>query len=149
MIFGFPLYVHILKKRREPSWILIERREYLLDTMNSPKTSGFHLIEISKDVTFDEETALMKSRRCQLEEVHEEDVPPRNEEAESSPEIVASEDHDMLEPWGIPYYAYLQKEKTCLDKRNHTRSREVWSSRRLHKNKQEIKAILQLCSFDV
>ena len=36
-----------------------------------------------------------------------------------------------------------------MGKRNHTRSREVWSSRRRHKNKQEIKAILQLCSFDV
>ena len=33
------------------------------------------------------------------------------------------------------------KEKYCLDKRNYTGSREVWSSRRLHKSKQEIKAI--------
>ena len=60
--------------------------------------SGFHHIEISRDVTFNEEAALKKSRRCQLEEVHEKDVPPRGTEAESTPEIVALEDHDMLEP---------------------------------------------------
>ena len=42
------------------------------------------------DVTFDEETTLKKSRRCQLEEVHEEDVPPRRTKAEPTPEIVAS-----------------------------------------------------------
>ena len=59
--------------------------------------SGFHHIEISRDVTFDEETTLNKSSRCQLEEVHEEDVPPRRKEAEPYPEIVASEGHDMLE----------------------------------------------------
>ena len=33
--------------------------------------SGFHHIEINRDVTFDEEKELNKSRRCQLEEVHE------------------------------------------------------------------------------
>ena len=58
--------------------------------MKSPKPSGFHHIEISKDVTFDEETPLKKSRRCQLEEVHEEDVPPRKLEVAPSPEIEAS-----------------------------------------------------------
>ena len=57
--------------------------------------SRFHHINISRDVTFDEETALKKSRRFHLEEVHEEDVPPRMIEAEPFPEIVALEDHDM------------------------------------------------------
>ena len=60
--------------------------------------SGCHHIDISRDVTFDEETILKKSRRCHLEEVHEEDVPPRMVEVEPSPEIIASKDHDMLEP---------------------------------------------------
>ena len=64
--------------------------------------SGLHHIEISRDVTFDEETTLKKSRRCQLEEVHEEDVPPRKVEAGPSPEMVASEYHDMLEPQEHP-----------------------------------------------
>ena len=39
--------------------------------------------------------------------------------------------------------------KTFMGKINNTRSREIWNSRRIHKNKQKIKAILQLCSFDV
>ena len=66
--------------------------------MKSPKPSGFHHIEISRDVTFDEEAALKKSRRFQLEEVHEEDVPPKRIEVEPTLEIVASEDHDTIEP---------------------------------------------------
>jgi hypothetical protein len=34
---------------------------------------GFRHIEISKDVTFDEDVMLKKSRRCYLEEVYEEE----------------------------------------------------------------------------
>ena len=62
-------------------------------------------------VTFDEDTALKKSRRCQFEEVHEEDVTPRIIEVELSPEIVASEDHDMLEPQEPPTMDMSQKRK--------------------------------------
>ena len=49
-----------------------------------------------------EETTLKKYRRCHLEEVHEEDVPPILVEAETSPEIVASKYHDMIEPQETP-----------------------------------------------
>jgi hypothetical protein len=35
---------------------------------------GHRHIEISRDVTFDEDAALKKSRRCQLEEVYEEEL---------------------------------------------------------------------------
>ena len=84
--------------------------------------SGFQHIEISRDVTFDEEMALKKSRRCHLEQVHEEDVPPRKVEAKPSHEIVALEDHDMLEPQEPPTMDISRK-------RNHTRSREVWRSK--------------------
>ena len=59
---------------------------------------GFHHIEISRDVTFDEEASLKRSRKCQHEEVYEEDIPPRNVEDVPSPENETSEDHDMLEP---------------------------------------------------
>ena len=101
-IFGCPVYVHILKEKRtklDPS----EKKGIFVGYCEVSKSfriyiSRFHHIEISRDVTFDEETTLNKSRRCQLEEVHEEDVPPTKVEAEPSPEIVASEDHDMLEP---------------------------------------------------
>jgi hypothetical protein len=69
-------------------------------------------IEISRDVTFDEEAALKKSRRCQLEEVYEEEpVNPRITEfvrevpraAEPVREVITSpdeetpEDHDITE----------------------------------------------------
>ena len=57
------------------------------------------------------ETTLNKSRGCQLEEVHEEDVPPRKVEVEPSPEIVASKDHDMLEPQEPPTMDISQKRK--------------------------------------
>ena len=73
--------------------------------------SGFHHIEISRDVTFDEETTLKKSRKCQLEEVHEEDVPPRKVEAKTSHEIVAYEYHDMLEPQEPPTMDISRKRK--------------------------------------
>ena len=62
-------------------------------------------------VTFDEEKTLKKSRRCQLEEVYEEDVLPKRTEAEPTPEIVALEDHDMLEPQDPPTMDISQKRK--------------------------------------
>ena len=62
--------------------------------MKSPNPSmiyilGFHHIDISRDVTFNEEVSPKKSRRFQLDEVHEEDVPARRKESEQNPEIVA------------------------------------------------------------
>ena len=104
-------------------------------------------MEISRDVTFDEEATLKRSRKCQHEEVYEEDVPPRNVEVAPSPENETSEDHDMLEPQEPPTMNISRKRKTRFSKRNYTRSREVWSSRRLHKSKKEIKSIFYLCSF--
>ena len=56
--------------------------------MKSPNPSGFHHIDISMDVTFNEEANIKKYRRCQLEEVHKEDVPPRRTEVEPTPEII-------------------------------------------------------------
>ena len=47
---------------------------------------GFHHMEIDRDVTFDEEAALNRSRKFQHEEVYEEDAPPRNVEATFLPE---------------------------------------------------------------
>ena len=50
-------------------------------------------MEISQDVTFDEEASLKRSRKCQHEEVYEEETPPRNKETTCLPE-----EHDMAEP---------------------------------------------------
>ena len=101
-IFGCPVYVHIPKENRtklDPSgkkgifvgYCEVSKafRIYIL---------GFYHIEISGDVTFDEETTLKKSRRCHLEEVHEEYVPPKKIESELSPEIVTTKYDDMIEP---------------------------------------------------
>ena len=35
---------------------------------------SYHHIEISRDVSFDEDATLMRSRRCQLEEVYEKNL---------------------------------------------------------------------------
>ena len=74
-IFGCPVYVHIPKEKRtklDP----FGKKGIFVGYCEVSKAfriyiSGFHHIEISRDVTFDKETALKKSRRCQLEEVHE------------------------------------------------------------------------------
>ena len=55
-------------------------------------------MEISRDVTFDEEESLKRYRKCQHEDVYEEYAPPRNVETTFLPEDEASEEHDMIEP---------------------------------------------------
>jgi hypothetical protein len=125
---------------------------------------GHRHIEISRDVTFDEEAALKKSRRCQLEEVCEEEpVNPRTTEsvreaprvAEPVREVVASpdeeilEDHDTAEVQEPPQMTFSHKRKPAWDKRAYSRWREVWCSRRNHETGEKTKAILQLHGFDV
>jgi hypothetical protein len=75
-----------------------------------------HSNEISRDVTFDEDTTLKKSRRCQLEEVSEEEpVAPRV--AEPVREVIASpdeeilEDHDIVESQEPPQMTISHKRK--------------------------------------
>ena len=73
-IFGCPVYVHILKYKRtklNPS----RKKGIFVGYCEVSKSfriyiSGFHHIDISRVVTFNEETTLKKSRRYQLEEVH-------------------------------------------------------------------------------
>ena len=59
-------------------------------------------MEISRDVTFDEEAALKRSRKCQREEVYEEETPPRNKETTCLTEEETPEEHDMAEPQEPP-----------------------------------------------
>ena len=80
-IFGFLVYVHILKEKRT-KLDHSGKKGIFVGYCEVPKAFriyilGFDHIGISRDVTFDEETTLKKYRRCQLEEEHEEDVPPR------------------------------------------------------------------------
>ena len=67
-------------------------------------------MDISRDVTFDKEETLKRSRKCQHEEVYE-DVPPKNVEVAPSPEDDAPEDHDMLEPQEPPTMNMSRKRK--------------------------------------
>ena len=70
-IFGCSVYVHISKEKRTKLdssrkkgifVVYCEVSKYLRIYI-----SGFHPIEVIRDVTFDEETTLKKYRRCKLE----------------------------------------------------------------------------------
>ena len=98
---------NILQKHLNP----FEKKGIFVGYCELSKTSriyipGFHHMEISRDATFEEEAALKRSRKCQHEEVYEEDVPPRNLEVAPSPENETSEDHDTLEPPEPPVDAW-------------------------------------------
>ena len=83
-IFGFLVYFHIQKEKRtklDPSknkGIFVGYCEVSKSfTIYIPR---FHHMEISRDVTFNEEATLKRSKKCQHKEVYEEYVPPKNEE---------------------------------------------------------------------
>jgi hypothetical protein len=67
-IFGCPVFVHIPKEKRtklDPS----RKKGIFVGYCEVPKAFiiyilGYHHIEISRDVTFDEDATLKKSRRC-------------------------------------------------------------------------------------
>jgi hypothetical protein len=134
-IFGCPMFIHIPKEKRnklDPSgkkgifvgYCEVSKafRIYIL---------GQHHIEISRDVTFDEDAALKKSKICQLEEVYEEEpvipntamreVPRATEpvrEVVTSPDGELLEDHDIVEVQEPP-------QMTILHKRNPSWAREL------------------------
>jgi hypothetical protein len=129
-IFGCPVFVHIPKEKRnklEPS----EKKGIFVGYCEASKAfriyiPGHHHIEISKDVTFDEYAMLKKSRRCQLEEVYEEEpVAPRViksvrevptvvepvREVVTSPDEEILEDHDIVEFQEPPQMTISHKRK--------------------------------------
>jgi hypothetical protein len=106
-IFGCLVSIHIPKEKRnklEPS----RKKGIFVGYYEVSKAfkiyiPGHYHIEISRDVTFDEDAMLKKSRRCQLEEVYEEEpiIPsttmreiPRA--AEPLREVVTSLDEEIL-----------------------------------------------------
>jgi hypothetical protein len=97
-IFGCLVFVHIPKEKRnklDPSG----KKAIFVGYCEVSKAfriyiPGFHHIEISRDVTFDEDAALKKSRRCHLEEVNEEEhVAPRV--AEPVREVINTPDDEI------------------------------------------------------
>jgi hypothetical protein len=124
-MFGCPMFVHIPKERRtklDPS----RKKGIFVGYCEVSKAfriyiPGYHHIEISKDVTFDEDAALKKSRRCQLEEVYEEEpVAPRV--AEPVREVIVTpddeipEDHDMIESREPPQMTISHKRKSTWER---------------------------------
>jgi hypothetical protein len=112
-IFGCPVFIHIQKEKRnklEPSG----KKRIFVGYCEVSKAfriyiPGHHHIEISRDVRFDEDATLKKSRRCHLEELYEEEpVIPRTavrevpraaelvREVVTSPDEETLEDHDIL-----------------------------------------------------
>jgi hypothetical protein len=113
-IFGCPVFIHIPKEKinkLDPlgkKGIFVGYRE--VSKAFRIYIPGQHHIEISRDVTFDEDATLKKSKICQLEEVYEEEpvIPhtamrevPRAAEPErevvTSPDEELIEDHDIVE----------------------------------------------------
>jgi hypothetical protein len=85
-IFGFPVFLHIMKEKRNKLEPLGKKGIFVgyCEVSNAFKIyiPGHHHIEINRDVTFEKDAALKKSRRCQIEEVYEEEpVAPKDVES--------------------------------------------------------------------
>jgi hypothetical protein len=110
-IFGCPVFVHIPKESRTKLDPLGKKGIFVgyCEVSKAFKIyiPCYHHIEINRDVIFNEDATLKKSRRCQLEEVYEEEpVAPRVvepvREVTVSPDDEIQEDHDMIESRELP-----------------------------------------------
>jgi hypothetical protein len=131
-IFGCPVFIHIPKEKRnklEPG--TLRKEGNICGYCEVSKAfriyiPGHRHIEISRDVTVDEEATLKKSRRCQLEEVYEEEpVNPRIAESVrevpralepvrevvTSPDEETPKDHDITEVQEPPQMTFSHKRK--------------------------------------
>jgi hypothetical protein len=96
-IFGCPVYIHVPKEKRsklEPSG----RKGTFVGYSESSKAyqiyiSGQRQIEVSRDVSFEEEVAFRKSRRSHIETDSE-----REEEMVSSPPHPSAVQREPVEP---------------------------------------------------
>jgi hypothetical protein len=124
-IFGCPVFVHIPKEKRtklDPS----RKKGIFVGYCEVSKAfiiyiPGYYHIEISRNVTFDEDATLKKSRRCQLEEVYEEEpIAPRVaepvREVTTSPDDEIQEDHDMIESQKPPQMTISHKRKPSWER---------------------------------
>ena len=129
-IFGCLVFIHILKEKRNKLEPLGKKGTFVgyceVSKAFRIYIPGHRHIEISRDVTFDEEVALKKSRRCQLEEMYEEEpINPRTiesmrevsraaepvREVIASPDEETSEDHDITEVQEPPQMTFSHKRK--------------------------------------
>jgi hypothetical protein len=136
-IFDCPIFIHIPKEKRnklEPS----RKKGIFVEYCEVSKAfriyiPGHHHIEISRDVTFDEDAALKKSRKCQLEEVYEEEpvIPKVAESVREVPravepmrEVVTSPDEEILEDHDVAKFQE-PPQMTILRKRKPAWAREL------------------------
>jgi hypothetical protein len=105
-IFGCSIFVHIPKEKRTKLDPLGKKGMFVGYCEVSKAfiiyIQGYHHIEINRDVTFDEDATLKRSRKFQLEEVYEEEpVAPRVAEPVKEVAVILGdeilEDHDMIE----------------------------------------------------
>jgi hypothetical protein len=136
-IFGFPIFIHILKEKRNKMKLLGNKGIFVVYYEVSKAfriyIPGHYHIEINRDVTFDEDAALKKSRKFHLEEVYEkEPIIPRVAESvrevpstvEPVREVVTSPNEEILE-----YYDTTELQEppqmTILHKRKPSWAREL------------------------
>jgi hypothetical protein len=127
-IFGCPVFIHIPKKKRNKLDPLGKKGifvgYYEVSKAFRIYIPGQHHIEISRDVTFDEDATLKKSKICQLEEVCVEEpvipntaireIPRATEpvrEVVTSPDEELLEYHDIVEVQEPPQMTILHKRK--------------------------------------
>ena len=108
---------------------------------------GFKKIDISRDVTFDEDSAYIKSRKRPAEE-YEEMEAPRIHDTTMNEEI--QEEHREYKN-SRTYRSTLGKEsseeETYLNMRSYPRCINIWGSRRNTQRKEKNQVMFQLCSL--
>jgi hypothetical protein len=124
-IFGCQAFVHIPEEKRTKLDPLGKKGIFVgyceVSKAFRIYIPGYHHIEINKDVTFDEDETLKRSRKFQLEEVYEEE-PIAPKVAEPVNEVIVTlddeipEDHDMIEYQEPPCMTISQKRKPAWEK---------------------------------
>jgi hypothetical protein len=119
------MFVHILKERRTKLDPLGKKGIFVgyCDVSKAFKIyiPSYHHIEINRDVTFDEDATLKKSRRFHLEEVYEEELvslivtEPVREVTNSSDDDI-QEDHGMIESQEPPQMTISHKRKPSCER---------------------------------
>jgi hypothetical protein len=102
-IFGFPVYIHVPKEKRmklEPS----EKKGTFVGYSETSKAYRIYIpgqrqIEISKEVTFDEEATFRKSRKSHMDEDREEQEAPKDAAMiDSTPKDISEDQNETVEP---------------------------------------------------
>ena len=98
-IFGCPVFVHIPKEKRTKLETSGKKGIFVgyceVSKAFRIYIPGYHHMEISRDVTFDEDATVNKSRKWQLKETYEEVVAPTA--AKPMKEVAPSPDDEFME----------------------------------------------------